>query len=188
MANVNGPFGLRPYRHLSGSRVVTRPYSIADNYETAIGRGDPVEMTGTGRNIQVAAAANADNIGVFAGCKYKNALGEIIYSPYWPGHTGNSEIQALVWDDPNIIFLAQCDNLDEGDVGLLADWDSGAVNTLFGNSGKSVAASAGATTNQALRILDLARVPNNTYGAYAKAEVMFAEHVLARVVAGVGGI
>ena len=44
------------------------------------------------------------------------------------------------------------------------------------------------TTGTNLRIMGLVNRPDNAYGAYAKIRVMFAEHVLGRVVSGVGGI
>lgn len=188
MANVDGAFGLRPVRHRSGGVIKMSEYSIASAYSTSIFIGDVVEMTGTGRNIQVAAGGNVDNIGVFAGCRYVNAQGEQVFSRYWPASTVASSIVALVYDDPNIIFEGQCDTLAEGDVGALADYDDGAGSASTGLSGREVVASVTGTTGKTLRIERLVPRPDNAYGAYAKAEFSFAEHVLKGVVSGVGGI
>lgn len=188
MSNTNGPRGLRPLRHLSGGAVRMNEYSIASGYNTNIFTGDPVEKTGTGKNIQVAAGGNVDNLGTFAGCRYVNAAGEQVFSQYWPANTVATNIVALVYDDPNIIFEVQCDTLNEADVGLLADWDDTAGSAATGQSGRSAVASTGATTGKSLHILGLVNRPDNEYGAYAKAEVIFAEHALRGVVSGVGGI
>ena len=188
MANRDGANGLRPSRHLTGGVVRANEYSIASEYNTNIFTGDVVEMTGTGKNVAVAAGGNVDNVGVFAGCRYVNAQGEQKFSAYWPANTTATDIVALVYDDPNIVFSAQCDTLAEADVGLLTDWDDGAGSVVSGQSGRELAASLGATTGQALRILGLVPSPDNAYGAFAKVEVAFAEHVMKGVVAGVGGI
>ena len=85
MANKDGKFGLRPVRKLSGGNICTSNYDIATAYATAIYTGDVVELTGTGLNIQKAAATNEDNLGVFAGCRYVTAAGKPVWSAYWPG-------------------------------------------------------------------------------------------------------
>ena len=125
MANVNGPFGLRPARHLTGGVIRASEYSIASGYATSIFTGDVVEMTGTGTNVGKAAAQNADNIGVFAGCRYVDAQGKQQFSQYWPASTTATDVVAFVYDDPNIVFEAQTDTLAEGDIGALADWNVG---------------------------------------------------------------
>lgn len=187
MANTNGPFGFRPVRLLGGGDVRQTEYSVASAYGTKIFLGDVVQMTGTGTNIEVAAGGNVDNIGVFAGCSYVNEQGRPTWSHYWPANSLFTNVVAYVWDDPNIIFEVQCDTLAEGTVGQLADWDDGTGNTSTGVSGRSLVASSTAGTDKSMRILRLSPIPENAYGAYAKAEVMFVEHVLKGVVAGVGG-
>ena len=188
MANVNGPFGLRPARHHSGGKIGANEYSIASGYATSIFTGDVVEMSGTGKNVEKAAAQNADNVGVFAGCRYVDAQGKQVFNQYWPASTTATEVVAFVYDDPNIVFEAQCDTLVEGDVGALADWAVGTGSIVTGDSGLYVVASSTGTTGKALRIMGLSDKADNAYGAYAKAEVMFAEHVMKGVVAGVGGV
>lgn len=190
MANINAPFGFRPVRKLGGGEITTNIYSIATNYATAIYDGDPVEMSGTGRNVEIAEADNSDNIGVFKGCTYKTATGEIVYSHYWPGVSdGKTEIKAYVIDDPDVIFEIQADSCAESEIGVLGDWNLGSGSTLTGLSGAYATVSGvTATTGEPLRVMRLVDRPDNAYGAYAKIEVMFAEHALARVVSAVGGI
>jgi hypothetical protein len=45
-----------------------------------------------------------------------------------------------------------------------------------------------ATTGEPLRVLRLVEREGNDYGAYAKIEVMFAEHAYLSIAAGAGGI
>lgn len=188
MSNTDAKLGFKAVRHLGGGLVRTNAYSIASGYATAIYYGDPVEMTGTGRNIQLAAATNADNIGVFAGVHYKDATGKSVYSKYWPASTTATDVEALVYDDPNTVFEIQGDSVAEGDVGALVDWNAGTGSATTGYSGAyAVVTGATGTADKALRILGLVPRPENAYGAYAKIEVMFAEHSLRGVVAGVGG-
>ena len=68
------------------------------------------------------------------------------------------------------------------------DYDDGAGTAFTGLSGREGVASVTGTTAKSLRIMRLVPRPDNAYGAYAKAEVMFAEHALKGVIAGVGGI
>jgi hypothetical protein len=191
MANVNGPFGLRPVRKLGGGEITQNEYSIATAYATAIYTGDVVEMSGTGRDITQAAATNVDNIGVFRGCSYVDANGRWTFSPYWPGVSdGKTTIVAYVIDDPDVVFECQATTIAEADIGNVAQIlvGSGSANTgisaLQWDGGNKAANGAG----KSLRAMRLVNRPDNAYGAYAKIEVMFAEHALMGVISAVGGI
>lgn len=187
MANANSPFGLRPVRHQTGGMIRLTEYSIASGYNTSIFSGDVVEATGTGKNISKAAAANADNLGVFSGCRYVDAQGKQVFSPMWPASTVATEIVALVYDDPNIVFECQTDTVAEADVQLLVDWNVGTGVAATGVSGLYADNATKAATGCSLRIIGLVPRVDNAYGAYAKIEVVFIEHVMKGVVAGVGG-
>ncbi|MGH1372981.1 MAG: hypothetical protein ACRBBW_13155 [Cellvibrionaceae bacterium] len=188
MANTNAPSGLQPFRHLTGGQVRSNEYSIASGYNTALYAGDVVEMTGTGKNVKQAAAGNVDNIGVFAGCRYVNELGEQKFSQYWPASTVATEIVAYVYDDPNIVFQAQCNTLSAGDVGQLVDWEVAAGVPAIGKSATIVDVATGtAAAGMALRIVELKPEVTNEYGANAKALVIFAEHALKTGAVGAGG-
>lgn len=188
MANTNGPFGFRPVRMVGSSAERSTEYSIASGLNTSIFTGDPVKMTGTGTDITVALGGDTTTIGVFAGCRYINDQGQPTWARYWPANATYTNAVALVWDDPNTVFECQVDTLNAADVSLLADWNDGAGSTATGMSGRSLVGSAGATTGKSARILRLTPIPDNAYGAYAKAEVLLIEHALRGVVAGVGGV
>lgn len=191
MANIDAAIGFVPVRHKKGGEIRLGQYTIPSGYDTSIGKGDVVEMTGTGRNIAAAAAENEDNIGIFAGCNYVDAQGNPVFSEYWPADTvteGASEATALVWDDPGIVFQVQCDTLAAADEGALADWDAGTPNSATRLSGLELVASVTGTTAKGIRIMGLSRIPGNNYGAHAVADVVFAEHVLLTGAAGAGGV
>ncbi len=188
MGNTNGPIGLKPVRVEGGGQITLEERSIASGYNTNIFTGDPVEETGTGTNVAVAAGGNVDNYGVFVGCRYVDPQGKQVHSPYWPANQVATEIVALVARDPRILYEVQCDTLAVGDVGLLADWDDGAGNVKTGRSGRSLVASTAALTGKSAKILGLVPRPDNAYGAYAKALVKLVEHVMQESVSGVGGV
>lgn len=188
MANTNAPFGLRPVGHISGGDVRLHEYSIASGYAANIFQGDPVELTGTGKNIQLAAAANVNNLGVFWGCRYVDSGGNQRFSNYWPTGTTATDIVALVYDDPNIIYEVQADTVAEADVGLMGDWNAGTGSTSTGVSGAYLdSVSVYAATAKSLQIIGLVPRPGNAYGAYAKVHVIFSEHAYKTGAAGAGG-
>ena len=187
MANENGPNGLRAVRHSTGGAIRLSEYAIASAYNTDIFTGDQVEMTGTGKIIAKAAAGNMDSIGVFAGCRYVDAQGRQVFSPMWPANQVATDIRAMVYDDPNIVFEAQVSTIAAADVGQLADWAAGTGNATTGISGGYIDGATFAASNATFRVLGLVPRVKNEYGAYAKIEVMFIEHALRGVVAGVGG-
>ena len=191
MANADNAIGFVPIKHKTGGEIRLTEYTIASSYNAALGKGDPVELTGTGTNIQKAAAGNVDNIGVFAGCRYIDTLGNPVYSEYWTASTatkGAVAAVALVWDDPNIVFRIQCDTLAQADVGAHADWDSGTPSATTRLSGCELVASATGTTDKSIKIMALSDIPDNAVGTYAKADVMFVEHALKTGAAGAGGV
>jgi hypothetical protein len=190
MANSNQPFGLKPVRHSSGGELQTNTYPIAVGYTTPIFRGDLVEMVNDG-TIAASAAANADNLGVFWGCEYDDSTGAHHFSPFWPGTASCTNIKGVVYDDPNIIFQIQSDatGAAAADVGQLVDIEYVAGDTKTGISKVNADVSGGTgATDKTLRILRIVDDGVNVAGAYSVVEVLIAEHVMSRVVAGVGGI
>jgi hypothetical protein len=182
MANVDNARGFRPKGHAKvGS------YKIASTYNANIFTGDVVQGTADGV-IVVAEGGNVDNLGVFAGCKYVNAQGEQVFSPYWPAGTVATEIEAFVYDDPADVFIIQADSAAADSTFLLADWDDGTGSAVSGHSGRELLASSGAATGKSVRIERKVESPDNAWGAHVDVEVLFVEHVRRGVVAGVGGI
>lgn len=191
MANANAPRGLIPLRHNSGASIVQNEYTIASAYGFNIFRGDPVMLTGTGNNIQLAVGTagtpTVQGIGVFAGCTWTDSTGKFNFSKYWPASTVSSDAKALVWDDPNIVFEAQSLSFALNDLGALVDFTAAAGSTKTGYSGAYLDSTTG-TADKTFRLLRLIDRPYNAVGAYAKVECIYIEHAFKGVIAGVGGV
>ena len=173
MASVASPYGLKPVNQLGGTPYAgaTRTYLI-DPAGTAstIYNGSPVYVNANGY-LAVATATGADAttngfptgtantgiVGVFVGCSYYNAQGQLIFSQYYPtGTTG--VVQASVVDDPNVVFQVQsAGTVAQTAVGSNLFFSTGAVatgSTTTGNSTASVVAGASAvTTTAAFRVV-----------------------------------
>ena len=173
MASTASPYGLRPVNQLGGTPYAgaTRTYLI-DPAGTAstIYNGSPVYVNASGY-LAVATATGADAttngfptgtantgiVGVFVGCSYYNAQGQLIFSQYYPtGTTGI--VQAQVVYDPNVVFQVQsAGTVTQAAVGANVFFSTGAVSTgstTTGNSTASVVAGASAvTTTAAFRVV-----------------------------------
>ena len=189
MANQDAAFGLRANSKL-GSNVNsegTTEYSIASGASGNIFSGDPVKMANTG-TILVAAAGD-QLLGVFRGCRYTNASGEVIYSAYWPDGTVSSDAVAFVVDDPNALFEVQSaatGSVVQTVVGNNADIVYAAGSTTDGQSGVEISGTTAATSAQ-LRIVGFSGDPeNNTLGTGSQSAnvnmiVKINEHFYAQV-------
>lgn len=181
MANTNAPYGFRPIRHLAGGVIRNSRRRIASAYNTAIYMGDPVKLLGTGY-INLAAAGDRI-LGIFAGCNYVQSNGDVKWSPYWPASTatlGSADVEALVWDDPNIVFQVQSGVTSPAlaDIGALADHVAGTGSAVTGQSGAYLSGTVG-TGTASFRILDFVNKPDNEIGQYADIEVQLFESELA---------
>ncbi len=108
MANVDGAFGFRPVRHMSGN-VQTEEFQIAANYGTAIYTGQTVEAV-AGGGVEAAAAGDTQQAGVFGGVSYTDpTTSKPTWSAYYPASTNASDLKASIYLDPNIIFEVQHD-------------------------------------------------------------------------------
>ena len=185
MTNVDRPSGLLPRRHRGGGTPQRiGAYTIASALAENIYSGDPVDLTGTGRNISLA-TAGADNpiVGIFAGVKYVNSDGDQIFRPRWPTGEVATEIEAFVYDDPFQEFVAQVDGaagMIEADVGLNANLVAGAGSNFTGRSAWQIDNTGVATTiTFQVRLLGLARAVSaseNDYGQFAKARCYINRH------------
>lgn len=125
MATTASPYGLRPVKRVDGMPYAgaTSTYLIDPaGYSTNIFFGSVVYVNADGYiNIVTGTGADATTndwptgttsvtgaIGVFVGCNYVNAQGQLIYSQYYPSGT-TGVVQALVVDDPMVLFQAQLD-------------------------------------------------------------------------------
>ena len=194
MANTNAAYGLRAVRHASGGDVRPEAYPIATGYGTSIFTGDPVLQHSDGTIIIAVGTGGTPSVqtfGVFAGVRYTDATGAVVFKPYWPASTTATNIEAYIYTDPNIIFAIQSDatGVAAADVGQLCDVEIVAGDVKTGKSGTNLDMSTGSgTTGKHLRIMKIIDDGENVAGAYANVEVMWAEHALKGVVSGVGGI
>lgn len=134
-------YGLQPVYHLTGGTVRANEYPIASAYDTTIFNGDLVELHTDG-TITQAAAAQTNLIGVFKGVSYTASDGSVVYSKTWPADTVATNIKAYVFDDPDIVFRVQADQvgsaLAQTNVGNNTDITVAAGNSTTGTSGMFV--------------------------------------------------
>ena len=167
MANSNTPFGLRPLRSLSGGSITMNTYFINPTHATPIYGGDLV-VVGDGKEI-IGAASGVKATGVLMGCSWVTAQGEPQWSLGWPGVAdGKTQVEALVIDDPQIIYECQAANMPANGVGLKADCPAGVGSLVSGHSTQQATVSA---ETGSLHVMGLSQRHNNEYGAYAKIEV-----------------
>ena len=111
MANTDEPNGFTPVRHLTGGTIRTQEMAIVKETAAAIFTGDMVMMSASLGYIKVGTATSGlDACGVFAGCRYRDATGKMIYNNQWPAAQatlGDEDAVAFVYNDPNIIFAVQ---------------------------------------------------------------------------------
>lgn len=183
MANSDAPQGLTPYRHQAGGVIrESGAYRIASGTSSNIFRGDLVKLLSTGY-LAVAAAGDTDLIGVFNGCSYVDANGNQIFSPYWPASAttlGSADVQAYVYDDPNVTYMVQSDSTTNSSlthVGNNADMISThAGSALTGQSGQEIDLAAAGSGTANLRVIGLVEYPDNAFGQHSKLEVLINEH------------
>lgn len=174
---VDKPRGFRPVGHFSGGtpqRLGNR-YTIASGYGTAIGYGDPVRSSGTGNGIVIGTATGAV-LGVFQGCKYIDANGEVQFKKNWPASTTATEIEAYVIDDPYVLFSVQADGaVTAANLGQSADLTIGTVDSN-GNSTTEISSSSIGASN-VFKILRVDEAdPNNAVGTNTDVIGMFSIH------------
>ena len=181
MANVDAPNGFTPVRHLSGGTIRMSEYSIASGESDAsIFTGDLVVLDADGY-IAAAAAADTNIVGVFAGCTYTNATGEVVFSNQWVSGTttqGSVAATANVYDDPDIVYEAQHSGTGAiADNGATFDILATAGSSANGRSAMEVDTTTTGTGGQ-VRQIGLVKREGNAWGANANVECIINEHVL----------
>lgn len=188
MANRDAPTGLSPAYHLAGGVIRAQEYKIASGYATAMFKGDLVKVI-AGKRLNTGNSALGPFVGVFNGCRFRNARGEYVFSDYWPAGqtTLNSEdAVAFVFDDPNIVYEIQADgNLTSANVGKQADIEY-IVGSVTTGVSKTELKSSNIGIGDNLHILELVDRPDNAFGTNAKVHVIINEHAYAN--AGVANI
>lgn len=182
MPNIDSPSGFKPLRHAFGGTIRSSKYQIASGYATAIYTYDAVVLTSG--DLAIAADDSATLLGVFAGCNYRKATGEVVFSPYWPAAEttlGSVAVEALVWDDPGIIYRTQSDTgtayVHATHKGAVCDLEKDhAGSAVTGQSGMELDL-ADVGTGQFL-ILGLIDEPGNAVGVNAQLAVMIKKSLL----------
>ena len=191
MANIDAAFGLRPIGKVGSGvqNMGTTMYTIEDNYGTAIFKGDHVLQSG-GYVIK-GTASGATILGVFNGCFYIDPTSKKpTYSNYYPGSinvtsagsiSGSTNIDAYIYDDPYMLFEAQCDGtIAKTDIGKNTDTVLTAGSTVNGLSKNEIDDSTEATTaGLQVKIIGITKDPENDDASSANANwyIMFNEHV-----------
>lgn len=188
MSGTNSPFGFMAAKHPSGMCRASE-YTIASAYAANIFQGDPVKLVtagtiqlGTSDGTRTGTVDNISLIGIFAGCTYTDATGKINFSNYWPSGQVATDIQAMVYDDPDTTFLVQADGaIAASALGDEADWSGFAApggSTATGRSLATLSASlVGAGAQGQFRIVEIDRSLDNAAGdSYTKVLVQIAEH------------
>ena len=182
MANIDKAFGLRPIGNLSATGAQKQyGYQIADNQAGTIFQGDLVVLTG-GFISRFLPASHTAAVGVFNGCNYNDpTTGKPTFSNFYPGSVNitSGQISADVLDDPNQLFLVQCDaGFVAADVGKNADVIGTGGSTTSGISAMELNSSTLATTAALnLKVVGLYNDVNNAFGTNAVVVVKINEHV-----------
>ena len=180
MASTASPYGLRAVNELGGLPYAgsTRQFLIDPaGYNTNIFNGSIVAINTSGYiNIVTTNGDNstpfpAGTIGVFVGCSFTNAQGQIIYSQYYPANTASvqgSSITAYVIDDDRAVFSVQANgSITQAELGqnvfLSAVQSTSTGSTTTGNSTTSVSATS-QTATAAFRIVGFPQNVNNAVG------------------------
>jgi hypothetical protein len=169
MANINAPFGFRLVRDRTNGG--SEEYDMVATYATAMGKGDPVKLTGSGRNVELAPTTAVTIIGVINGFEYTAVTGERVWSTFWPGNVGNTAVKVLV--DPIDVgqkWEVMCDTLAATDIGAQFEYVVGTATAAKGHSLTYLNVTGSETATKVFFVDGLANspsAPNNAYGAYA---------------------
>ena len=190
MANTDKASGLRPIGNLSATGAQKQyGYEIADNQAGTIFQGDLVALS-AGFITRFLPATHTAAVGVFNGCNYIDpTTGKPTFKNFYPGSVNITagKIVADVIDDPNQLFLIQCNaGFVAANVGNNADVVGTSGSTTTGISSMELASSTLATTAALnLKVVGLYNDVNNDYGTNAVVVVKINEHVYGS--AGVAG-
>lgn len=170
MATTAAPYGLRPVKRLDGMPYAgaTSTYLIDPAGEATNVFYGQVVILGADGYLAISTATGADAttnnlggnsigaLGVFVGCEYVNAQGQVIHSQYYPSGT-TGVVKCYVVDDPFVLFQAQLDGAaGQADIGtntkFAAAQSTSTGSTATGNSTSALDATV-QTTAGAFRIV-----------------------------------
>lgn len=173
MANSTTKYGLKPYGPYLHP---PREYRV-DPSAAAIGMNSPVKPTANG-GVVIDTAGSAISVGVAV--SFFDAAGQ--FHKTYPGGSLTGWT-ALVLDDPDQEFMIKCTTaLTAADVGTNADITIGAISPMTGIDGSGIDTVAAATAG--VRVVGLAKVGDNAWGANQDVVVRFNEHFY-RTLAGI---
>ena len=187
MANANTPMGLRPIRRAGSMPVsggLTMYYHPASD-GTALYIGDAVVKNGSsdaaGVPGAVKSAAGGPITGVVEGFVPDGVVDRVGYG------AASTAYYVLVNDDVNAEFMIQdtAGTIAAADIGLNANMTLAAGSAYSKRSGNVIdPATKAVTATLALKILGLAPIPGNDFGAYSKLRVKINNHTEAPASAG----
>ena len=180
MATTASPYGLRPVNRVDGM-----PYAGATEtflidpagYNTNIYYGSVVIINANGYlNISTATGADITTnnlggngvgaIGVFVGCEYVNAQGQVVNAQYYPANT-TGVVRAKVVTDPFVEFQAQLDGSGAQTVLGTNTFFAAVQSTSTGSTRTGNSTSALTSTVQAgaaaFRIVGFASTPGDAF-------------------------
>ena len=188
MPNLDAPNGFTPSYHRNGGTVrYNGDFKIASGLASDIFLGDLViiDSTADGVHIDVGAAASTRLLGVFAGCNYTAANGDVVWGKQWVSGTatlGGVSAEAHVYTDQNIVYTAQVDAaITEADLFGYADsLQTHAGNAATGVSGMEIDGGSVAATILQLKLLRAAPAPDGIFksditATFSRVECMIAE-------------
>ena len=172
MASTASPYGLKAVNELGGLPYSgsTRQFLIDPaGYNTNIFNGSIVAINTSGylnivtTNGDASTPFPAGTIGVFVGCSYVNAQGQVIYAQFYPANTvapTGTAITAYVIDDDRAVFQVQSvGTVAQAALGanvyLNAVQSTSTGSTTTGNSNTAIVigSTAAATTGWAFRVV-----------------------------------
>jgi len=171
---VSAPYGFKPVNRIDGLPYAgaIQQIRIAGTYNTAIYNGDTVKVV-AGGSIELSGATTTGTIvGVFVGCQYTNAQGQIVQAQYYPGTSATNAVAYVVVDPSAAFKVAVTTSGTAGTVTYANQTIVGAnVATVYGtgsattgDSGSSVVVPGngeGAATTLPFRVI--AVVPDTAY-------------------------
>jgi hypothetical protein len=177
MATTASPYGLRPVNRVDGMPYAGATQAFLINpagVNTNIFNGSIVAIDTNGYVTLVTAtgadgstnAFPAGTIGVFMGCQYINAQGQVIDGQYYPAGT-TGVVTAYVVTDPNVVFQAQLDGSGAqavlgANTFLAAAQSTSTGNTRTGNSTVALDATV-QTAAAAFRVVGFASTPGDAF-------------------------
>ena len=180
MATTASPYGLRPVNRVDGMPYAgaTQTFLIDPAGEATNIFYGQVVIIGADGYLAISTATGADittnnlggdgvgAIGVFVGCEYVNAQGQVINAQYYPSGT-TGVVTAKVITDPNVVFQAQLDGSGAQTVlgtntFFAAVQSTSTGSTRTGNSTSALDATV-QTAAAAFRIVGFASTPGDAF-------------------------